>query len=133
MLTNKIMWLVLKWLTVKTSAVCIQVLMLPATHSKSGRTERIKFSSVNLVISIEGNSLNLYLIKRDKFAFLPFREMYVLQNFLFFEEGEGKGLGEYVDQIFVMILDASSACLYRFYLHNAVQTHLLYYNSSLIC
>lgn len=31
--------------------------MLPATHNKSGRTERINFSSVNLVISIEGNSL----------------------------------------------------------------------------
>lgn len=49
--------------------------MLPATHNKSGRTERINFSSVNLVISIEGNSLNLYLIKGDKFAFLPFREI----------------------------------------------------------
>lgn len=31
--------------------------MLPATHNKSGRTEGINFSSLNLVISIEGNSL----------------------------------------------------------------------------
>ncbi|KAF2983804.1 hypothetical protein EK904_005162 [Melospiza melodia maxima] len=36
--------------------------MLPATHNKSGRTERINFSSVNLVVSTEGSMLPVFCV-----------------------------------------------------------------------